>query len=311
MLQRGKRRLARWTTRRDHWFWARLAVPVVLLLVIAVRRVFLTPDVVFLLLLIVFVTYGSGLEFIKRFSPFVALLASYDALRGLVPLVSTHVHYTQMITFDRWVGFGQLPTIWLQHALHAGRLHWYDLAFYGLYLMHFASPVLIGVLVWRLREPSYWRYMWSFVLVSYAAFATFVVFPAAPPWMAARDHFIPAIQPVSDQVWNALAVHSVPNLYDKFAPNQVAAVPSLHSAYPLLVALFIAKLFGRRWGAVAMVYPIGVWFGVVYLGEHYVFDVLGGILYAVVSFVAVNALMDRWQARCRRREQAREPAYQQ
>jgi len=301
MLQRGKRSVARWATRRGRMFWVRLSVPVALLVTITVGRVFLTTDLVFVVLLIVFVTYGSGLEFLKRFSPFVALLVSYDALRGLVPHVSKHVHYTEMVTFDRWLGLGELPTAWLQRSLHAGTLHWYDAVFFGIYLMHFVTPVLAGVLVWRLREPGYWRYMWSFVVVSYAAFLTFLVFPAAPPWMAARDHVIPAIQPVSDQLWTSLSMHSVPNLYARFAPNQVAAVPSLHSAYPLLVALFIGRLFGRRWGAVAMLYPASVWFGVVYLGEHYVFDVIAGALYAIGAFLLVNRVMDARDARLARR----------
>jgi len=235
MLRRGKQRLMRSLTGRNVWFWARLSVPVAMVLVIGIERIFLEPDLIFLALLIVFVCYGSGLEFIKRFSPFVALLATYDALRGLVPLVSKHVHYTEMADFDRWIGLGQLPTIRLQHALPAGHLRWYDLCFFGLYLMHFVMPVLIGVLVWRLREPAYWRYMWSFVVVSYAAFLTYAAFPAAPPWMASRDHVIPMVRPISDQLWADLAFHSVPNLYEKFAPNQVAAVPSLHSAYPMLV----------------------------------------------------------------------------
>ena len=74
-------------------------------------------------------------------------------------------------------------------------------------------------------------------------------------------------------------------------------MPSLHSAYPLLVALFIGKLFGRRWGAVAMLYPISVWFGVVYLGEHYVFDVIAGAIHALGAFLLVNRLMDARDAR--------------
>jgi membrane-associated phospholipid phosphatase len=40
-----------------------------------------------------------------------------------------------------------------------------------------------------------------------------------------------------------------------------------------------------------LIFPIGVWFSAVYLGEHYVVDVLGGIAYAVVAFVAVEKIL--------------------
>ncbi len=37
--------------------------------------------------------------------------------------------------------------------------------------------------------------------------------------------------------------------------------------------------------------PIGTWFSAVYLGEHYFVDVLGGIAYATIAFVAVEKLL--------------------
>jgi membrane-associated phospholipid phosphatase len=290
-----------WTTRRALRLGTRIVVPIALVTWLLAFQVSLTPDLVFLCLVILFVAYGNGWEFIRRFSPFVGLLATYDALRGVVPYVSKHVHYTLMYDFDRWLGFGTIPTIRLQHALNAGPLHWYDRFFFGLYTVHFLTPVLLGILIWRLRDASYWRYMWSFVVLSYGAFLTYLAFPAAPPWMASRDHYIPYVEPVQHHIWNNLSVHSVPNLYEMFGPNQVAAVPSLHSAYPTLIALFVFELFGRRWGLLAMIYPISMWIGVMYLGEHYLFDVLAGALYAVISFVLVKWLVGRWDARRDRR----------
>jgi len=104
-------------------------------------------------------------------------------------------------------------------------------------------------------------------------------------------------------------VHNFPTLYEKFAPNQVAAVPSLHSAYPTLVALFIRQLYGARWGAVAFLYPISVWIGVVYMGEHYVFDVIFGAAYAVAAFYGVSALMRVWKRwRVQRRSAVSQPS---
>lgn len=256
-------------------------------------RGFLTPDVLFVLLLVVFLMYGMAVDFVKKFTPFLVLLVTYDAMRGLIPYVSKHVHFTMMINFDRWIGFGQLPTVTLQHWLYHGYLMWYDFYFYGLYMLHFLTPVLVGVLIWQTRPKAYWRYMWSFIVLSYAGFVTYFVYPAAPPWMASEQGLIPTIRKISTDVWWAFGVHDFPSLYRKFAPNPVAAVPSLHAAYPFLIVLYVWKLYGWKWGLPAMLYPLSIWFGVVYLGEHYVFDVLLGILYAAVAFIAVEWFF-RW-----------------
>jgi membrane-associated phospholipid phosphatase len=73
-----------------------------------------------------------------------------------------------------------------------------------------------------------------------------------------------------------------------------------------MVALFIWKLYGRKWGLISLIYPISMWIGVVYMGEHYLFDVICGITYAVVSYLVVERLMDRRQRR--QRHSSRRPA---
>jgi hypothetical protein len=45
-------------------------------------------------------------------------------------------------------------------------------------------------------------------------------------------------------------------------------------------------MFGRP-GWLMLLYAVGVWFAIVYLADHYVVDVLGGLAYAVLAYVAV------------------------
>jgi membrane-associated phospholipid phosphatase len=52
-------------------------------------------------------------------------------------------------------------------------------------------------------------------------------------------------------------------------------------------------------------YPLAMAFTLVYAGEHYVFDVLLGWIYAVAVYSAVTALERAW---ARRRLRARKPA---
>jgi len=60
-------------------------------------------------------------------------------------------------------------------------------------------------------------------------------------------------------------------------------VPSLHAAYPLLTAIFVGERAPKLLPLMA-VYVLGVWAAVVYLGEHYVFDVAMGVVYTAAAY---------------------------
>ena len=261
-------------------------------------KAFWSPDALFVIFLLVFVMFGQIKQYVIRFAPFAILLVSYDCLRGFLPYVNKHVHYWQMINFDRWLGGGTVPTVWLQHLLYHGHLSWYDYYFYFLYMAHFLAPFLLGIALWKLRPQGYWSYVTSLVALSYAAFITYLLFPAAPPWLASQMGFLPHVEHLSTDIWWSWGVHNFPTLYDKFAPNPVAAVPSLHAAYPTLDFLYVRRFFGNKVAAVFAIYPISLWLGIVYLGEHYIFDVILGIIYAVVVYAAtMYAIRRGWTVR--------------
>ena len=88
-----------------------------------------------------------------------------------------------------------------------------------------------------------------------------------------------------------MGLQDFPSFYDHISPNPVAAVPSLHAAWAVLLFIFVLKLYGRRWAVLAAVYPLLIFVGTIYEGEHYAFDVICGILYAVVGYLITPSLM--------------------
>ncbi|GAC1391290.1 MAG: hypothetical protein NVSMB46_03200 [Candidatus Saccharimonadales bacterium] len=269
----------------------RLAYIFGLILFMIIWHAFWTPDALFIILLIGFILWGQGKQFLLRFTPFILLLLSYDALRGFASIVNKHVHYTFMANFDRFI-FGVLPTSWLQQQLYAGHLHWYDFYFYGLYMLHFIVPIIFAIILWKKRVGGYSRFIVGLLILSYGGFITYILYPAAPPWMSAQLGYIEHLHRISSDVWYGIGVHNFPSLYHHFAPNDVAAVPSLHAAYPTLVWLFSYRFFDKKYSIPLLLYPVSIWFGVIYLGEHYVFDVLLGIIYAFISYIVANKLLD-------------------
>ncbi len=66
----------------------------------------------------------------------------------------------------------------------------------------------------------------------------------------------------------------------------------------MLSALYRYKACGR-WGLLMLVYAAAMWVAVVYRGEHWVVDVLAGLVCAIVAFLAVEGAARRWAARAR------------
>lgn len=271
----------------------------------ALKPSFPTPDKILVLLTFVFMALGQARELWKRFVPFVGLLLVYESFRGLVPYLNSNVNYGFMPAADKLLFFGHLPTKLLQNMLWHGHVSWYDFVFYGAYMLHFVLPFALAVLIWQRRDKEYWRYVTTFLFVSFMGFLTFLAFPAAPPWMASEKGFIEPITRVSSAVWNAFGIHDFPSVYNRISPNPVAAVPSLHAAYATLVCIFVWRLFGKKWGRLALVYPILIYVGTVYQGEHYMIDELIGGLYAVIAFFGVKLFWEKvlpgWRVRNARR----------
>jgi hypothetical protein len=243
-----------------------------------------TSDVLLILVLLWMLVSGKERKFYHDFAPFIVMMLAYGSLRIIAETLSRRVHVMTMIDFDRWLGGGVLPTVWLQDHLYHGHLHWYDYYFYLLYLAHFLFPVLLGVLIWVKRRAEYTRYISALVALTFLGFITYIVYPAAPPWLAAEQGVIPPIQKLATDIWFSLGIHNFPAIYHNLNPNLVAAVPSLHAAYPVLFWLFVHRLFGWKYSLPFLIYPLSVWLGIVYMGEHYVFDVLLGGVYAVAVY---------------------------
>lgn len=252
-----------------------------------------TPDKLLVFATFVCMIFGQAREMLKRFVPFVGLLLVYESFRGIVPKLNDNVNFTWMIDVDRLMFFGQLPTVWLQEKLWHGSVQWYDFVLYITYMLHFVLPFALAFIVWKTRESQYWRYAAAFLFVSFAGFVTYLLFPAAPPWMASDLGYMEPIERISSHVWAALGVHDFPSIYNKMAPNPVAAVPSLHAAYATLFAIFAIVLFKTRWRYLSVIYPAFIYFGTVYQGEHYVIDELLGGLYAIGAFFAAPYIV-RW-----------------
>jgi hypothetical protein len=243
------------------------------------------PDRYAVAMLVGAIILGRGRRFITDWSPFIGLLVSYDFLRGFADDLAGRAEYLLSIHADQAM-FGIAPTVFLQRAFfNASALQWYDYAATLLYFLHFVLPLGFAMLLWLRGRNQFTDFAASLTILSYAAWLTYLIFPSAPPWLAAQNGYLDGVTRVLGQTINFLPDRlDLPSLYRQLNPNEVAAIPSLHAAYPLLVLLFALRFFGRR-GLVIAMYVFAVWLAVIYLGEHYAIDVLLGAVYAGAAFV--------------------------
>jgi hypothetical protein len=249
--------------------------------IFTIRGMGLTPDIIFLLLAVGFVWRGNRWPFIRDFGPFILLLLSYDAMRGFADDLGGQVHVGYPIAIDKALFFGHVPTVVLQGWLFdPNSPHWYDYGAALLHILHFIVPLFFAAIIWQHYRQHYWPFVISLLLTSYAAFVTFMLVPTAPPWAAGLMGDLPGAHLVHE------GLPALASVYNTFSPNQVAAMPSLHAAYPWLFLLFAWRIWGWRATPLAL-YPAAVYFAIVYLGHHYVADLLGGMVYATTAYVVV------------------------
>jgi membrane-associated phospholipid phosphatase len=261
---------------------------------IAVKGVFLSPDRFVFVLLVPALVVGAGRRYLYDWVPFTALIMVFEEARGLANSLNHAIgygpFYAPMIDGDKAI-FGAVPTNWLQEQLWSGHLRYHDQVLALLDRAHFIVPPTLLFLIWLERRDLFLRCATALVVVSFAAVVGFLVFPAAPPWLAAQHGLVDPVARIGSLQASDSPVSSATSwVQAHLARNEVAAMPSLHAAYALLSFLF-AYAWRRRVGLALAWYPLAMWFAVVYLGDHYVVDLVAGVVFAVAAWAASGRLL--------------------
>jgi len=173
------------------------------------------------------------------------------------------------------------PSQVLQHAVSGTTLHVLAVAGTVVYFCHFAVPLLVGLVLWLKDRAQYLRFVTALLGMCMVGFVFFMLVPTAPPWYAAQDHVLSGVTDLIN------SQHTLPSaispFYSLLNPNSTAAFPSLHAAFPFLCFLALRRVYPRgSW--ILFGWSCLVFVSVVFLGEHYVIDVIGGVLLASAAW---------------------------
>jgi membrane-associated phospholipid phosphatase len=255
---------------------------------------------------------GSGVRWkrlVVDWLPLFLVLTGYGLLRGYAAHTLWGPLVRPQVWFDSHVFGGVAPTVQLQRWLYRPGLHFWDYLTWCCYMSHFFVSFIIAGVLWKTNYPKFKRFVPLFVGLTFIGYVTYVLYPAMPPWLAAQTHNLPSVTRIIPLVLDHLHMHTGAAIFtggNKF-DNNVAAMPSLHGAYPMLICLFFWKGSTPRKRILLAAYPICMAFSLVYLGEHFVIDIFVGWIYAIATFYFGSKLLDRWEARQSRKVRRREP----
>lgn len=282
-------------------YFAALLVTVVKWGVPTGRPLLATIIIIGLLLTRIGHSWRNSAQVVLDWLPFTAVLLLYDHTRGVADALGISLHEKDVLDAEKWLFGGVEPTVWLQqHLYEPAHVYWYDAFCTLVYTTHFLATPVLAAILW-LRDRGEWlRFISRVIVLAVCGLVTYCLFPEAPPWMAAQHGLSAPVARLSARGWiwlHAGNLHDVLANAQKEGSNPVAAMPSLHTAFAVLVAITIGVRIRSRWRWLLVMYPVAMGYTLVYAGEHYVLDLLAGALYAVAVHYAVSAWERRRAAR--------------
>ena len=270
-----------WARRSGPMVTIGLAYVVIVAGIMIWRGISVSPDYLLLIFIPVALLSGRFFRFIGDWVPFIAIFLGWEAMRGIVHNDGIAPQVAILANVEKWLFLGHDPSEVLQHAVSGSTLHVLAVAATVVYFCHFAVPLLVGLVLWLKDRAQYLRFVTALLAMCMVGFVFFMLVPTAPPWYAAQQHVLGGVTDLIN------SQHTLPSAispyYSLLNPNSTAAFPSLHAAFPFLGWLALRRVYPRgSW--ILLGWSLLVFVSVVFLGEHYVIDVIGGVLLAGASW---------------------------
>ncbi|GAA0262777.1 hypothetical protein GCM10009539_55780 [Cryptosporangium japonicum] len=180
-------------------------------------------------------------------------------------------HAESVWAFERWL---HLPS---EQGVQQAALHWPALVeFFGSYYAGVHFPATVAVLVWLFawHPEQYPWFRWTLALLTGFALIGHVLYPLAPPRMLTDHGMVDTAHVYGQSVYGPVGTG---------VANQFAAMPSLHVAWAVLVALAVVRVVRSPWRWLAVLHPLTTVAVVVVTGNHYWLDGVVGCALLVAA----------------------------
>ena len=236
-------------------------------------------------------------KFITGFLIFFAYWIIFDYMKAFPNYNYNHVHIADVYNLEKHLfGInyqGKLITVNEYWRLNSKTI--LDVCGGIFYLCWVPVPLAFAAYLFFKDRRQFLYFSFTFLLVNLIGFITYYLYPAAPPWYVEFYGFnfhagTPGNTAGLVRFDNFFHTGIFKSIYSQ-GSNVFAAMPSLHSAYPVVVLYYGLK---NRLGAINIFFitvMLGIWFTAVYESHHYILDVLAGILCAFAGISLFNLII--------------------
>lgn len=259
----------------------------ILILLLFNRFIFAPKILLFLAIILVAVFLGKLKIVLKDWFVFLSFVYLFDSIRGTIyALICQHnlpVHTLYVIKMEKFLA-GGIPSVFLQNLLLKNPENldfgWFEKFLTAVHGTHFLAFLFVGLAIWLQKSKYFDAFKSSFYWITVIGVSGYLLIPTVPPWMAANLFgIIPKITRFNIYIYNM----TIPDLTSGFNTNPIAAMPSLHAAFPALSSFILWRLY--RWKAFPFyLYTLLMYFTIVYTGDHYFVDILAGVILAIPCY---------------------------
>lgn len=287
--------------KEDFYSWKNIAAVLIISAVYLLLSFFLIGykiDQLFLVFIFnaFFFLTDTSRKLILGFSIFIVYWIIFDYMKAFPNYLFNKVHIEDLYLAEKSIfgitiqGTKLTPNEYWQHNTS----HYLDIMSGIFYLCWIPVPLAFAVYLFYTDKALFLWFSCTFVLVNFIGFVGYYIYPAAPPWYVQQFGmgFIANTKGNTaglarfDAYFN---INVFKGLYAK-SSNVFAAMPSLHSSYPLIVLYYGVK---KKLGWINILFAIimlGIWFAAVYSSHHYVLDVIAGIISAILGIYLFKKL---------------------
>jgi len=261
------------------------------------------PEQLFLVVLcnILFLASLATRSFVVSFSVFIVYWIIFDYMKAFPNYKYNSVHIESIYNAEKNIfgirtagGNTITPNEYWQLHQHTVL----DFLSGVFYLCWIPVPLMFAIYLYFKKRRQFFYFAFTFLLVNLLGFVVYYSYPAAAPWYVTKYGFVFNANTPGNTAGLArfdAMVHAniFQSLYTK-GSNVFAAMPSLHSAYPVIVFYYALK---NKVGYMSIVFATvmcGIWFSAVYTNHHYVLDVVAGIICAVLGISLFNIIRKRF-----------------
>jgi len=234
--------------------------------------------------------------------PLIIFLVLYRVAKEIPSEIRPKPDVITLPTLDKLILGGRMLQRFPKTIMDVGKwktlFNMLDILAAGVYLVHYVVAAIFVICIifyfnnerkkmhgWSSVYP--WSFVWCFGLMNTLAVITQVVWPTAAPWYnemygtqdATYDvRSSPADLKNIDELFN---VEFFSAIYGQ-NPIPFGAFPSLHAAWPMLIAIFAPT---KKLQYVLWVYALTAAWAALYLNHHFLTDVIGAICYSFGSYL--------------------------